>query len=63
MQQKAGVIVTIDPFSGTKERYGQLYAALAKLGPTGTFFGPEVSISNSVLPQTLPLHVVGLALT
>nr|QOL01208.1 putative extracellular protein TR9_016 [Trebouxia lynnae] len=44
--EKAGVIVTIDPFSGTKERYGQLYAALGKLGATGGFIGPEVSGVN-----------------
>lgn len=34
--------MTIDPFSATKEIYGQLYAALGNLGSTGSGVGPQV---------------------
>jgi len=44
--QQAGIVVTIDPFSATKEIYGQLYAALANMGSTGSGVGPQVSQAN-----------------
>ena len=46
MLQQAGIVVTIDPFSATKGIYGQLYAALGKLGSTGTGVGPQVGHSH-----------------
>ena len=47
--QKAGIPVTIDPFYATKQIYGQLYAALAKQPPTGTFIGPQVGFWLTLL--------------